>query len=340
MELALRGSELRGMGWQVGTLYVGGGTPTALAAAELSRLLAACRRHLPLKAPAEWTVEANPGTVDREKAACLAAAGVNRISLGVQDLNDKRLALLGRAHTRAQTEQAFSLCRAAFPSVSADLMAALPGQTADEFRQTLAEVCSWGPDHLSIYGLKAEAGTPLEKMVRKGTVVLPDDEQALAMFETGREYAVNEGYSHYEIANFARPGHQSRHNMAYWHNRPYLGIGLGAHSYWQGYRLQNAKAFAQYRSALAGGCLPVSEAVRVSFRQEMEDTMMLGLRLTGGVLFSSFRERFGYDMTEIFSQEIRRLANLGLIVCDAAGIRLSDRGLAVANVVFAEFITA
>lgn len=338
LELAARGRELRELGTAVDTLYIGGGTPTALSAGELETLMAACRNTLPLAEP-EWTVEGNPGTIDREKAAIMKDAGVNRVSLGIQDTDDHRLALLGRRHTAAQARQAFSLCRHVFPSVSLDIMSGLPGQTIADCEKTVAELCSWEPDHLSFYGLKVEEGTPLEAARAAGKVTLPTEEEGLAMLLQGREILLTHGFIHYEIANYARPGHLCRHNLTYWENRPYLGLGLGAHSYWDGCRFSNTTDIGQYRNSLANGILPVAERHSATRRQEMEDTMMLGLRLTAGVSFTAFQHRFGEDLRAVFAGEIGRLQEKGLIRCDGKNVRLTEDGLPLANLVFAEFIT-
>ncbi|MDW7650118.1 MAG: radical SAM family heme chaperone HemW [Bacillota bacterium] len=337
-ELALRGRQLQAAGLQVGTVYIGGGTPTALAAEDLERLLDACKRHLPLARP-EWTIEANPGTIDRVKAKILVQYGVNRISLGIQDTSDDRLALLGRAHTAAQAKQAFFLCRDSFPSVSVDIITGLPGQTPETSLSALCEVISWQPDHTSVYGLKVEEGTPLAALAESGRVVLPSEEEVLAMFQQARNILTQSGFTHYEVANFARKGHFCRHNLTYWQNLPYMGLGLGAHSYWQGRRLRNVTDMEQYQDIMREGQLPVAETMVVPPRQQMEDTMMLGLRLCEGVSFEEFMMRHGCDARDVFAKEISRLEKLGLVVCDKKSIRLSLAGYPLANLVFAEFIT-
>lgn len=337
-ELALQGAALKSQSIAVDTVYIGGGTPTALTATQLEKLLKACATHLPLAA-AEWTVEVNPGTIDEEKAGVLAAHGVNRISLGIQDTDDQRLAFLGRTHTAAQAKQAFSLCRSYFPSLSVDLMAGLPGQTAPEFLTRLGEVVAWNPDHISVYGLKVEEGTELFALLSGDQLVLPAEEEALEMLLSGREALLNSGYHHYEIANFARPGHLCRHNLNYWRNLPYLGLGLGAHSFWGKHRLRNVTDFWQYKNLLDQGRIPVGEKIHVSEREEMEDTMMLGLRLLQGVAFAEFVKHYGVDAQDVFAAEIEHLQSLDLVECDDDCIRLTLRGYPLANLVFAEFLT-
>jgi oxygen-independent coproporphyrinogen III oxidase len=336
-EATMRARELVEREITVDTLYIGGGTPTALALPELNDLLSLCLEILPLHNP-EWTVEANPCTIDRDKVMLMAGFGVNRISLGVQDTHNHRLALLGRTHTAARARQAFSLCRDTFPSVSCDLMNSLPGQTVGQSIETLQEVCAWGPDHISAYGLKVENDTPLGRMVLEGTVDLPAEDEALEMMEAGRNILLSRGYHHYEIANFARPGHQCRHNRTYWENRPYLGLGLGAHSYWDGLRSHNVTGLEAYTRLTEAGRLPSAESVAVTRRQEMEDTMMLGLRLIEGVSYESFAARFGCDLRQEFAGELQPLQENRLIEATESGVRLTGRGLPLANLVFAAFI--
>ena len=337
-ELALRGAELKAKHITVDTVYIGGGTPTALTTTQLETLLNACTLYLPL-ADAEWTVEVNPGTIDAEKAGVLAAHGVNRISLGIQATDDHRLAFLGRTHTVAQAKQAFFLCRRYFPSLSVDLMAGLPEQTVTEFLEGLREVCSWKPDHISVYGLKVEEGTELFQLLTQDKIVLPSEDEVLDMLLSGRGALLSSGYLHYEIANFARPGHLCRHNINYWQNQPYLGLGLGAHSFWDKQRVRNVTDFQQYKTLLEQGRIPLGEKIHVSKREEMEDAMMLGLRLLGGVEFAEFTDRYGIDARHVFAAEIAHLQSLDLVACDDDGIRLTLRGYPLANLVFAEFLT-
>lgn len=337
-ELALRGEELKRAGSQVATLYIGGGTPTILPQALLSQMLISCHRYLPLAEEVEWTVEANPSTINLVTLKLLVQAGVNRISLGVQDLCDERLALLRRMHNAVQAEQAFLICRNYFPVVSLDIMSALPGQTSAQLLETLAVVCDWKPQHLSLYGLQLEEGTELAAQVAAGIIQLPAEDEVAEMFVQGRQYLQSRGYEHYEIANFALKGYHCLHNLTYWQNRPYLGIGLGAHSYWQDERLANTNCFHTYVQSLAAGQLPIAERLLLSKQRQIEDTMMLGLRLRAGINFADFQERFGQDLRRLYAQQIHHLLALGVIQCDEESIYLTESGLAVANTVIAEFI--
>jgi oxygen-independent coproporphyrinogen-3 oxidase len=336
-ELELHSRTLMAGDYCVTTLYIGGGTPTVLPVPQLHRLLAACKRCLPLYTP-EWTVEANPGTVSEEIISILANHGVTRVSIGVQDLDDTRLAMLGRMHNAEQAKQAVSLCRQYFPSVSMDLMAGLPGQSAAHLLSTMDTALQWYPDHISLYSLRLEEGTPLAGLVSAGALMLPDEDEVAAMLLAAKKVLASRGFIHYEIANFSKPGHTCRHNITYWENRPYLGVGLGAHSYWQGSRLVNTSQFLQYAKLLTENLLPVTETNPVSQRQSMEDTMILGLRMFTGVSFPAFQERFGQDARKIFGRELKRLEAMGLIRCDGRSVCLTHYGYLLANLVFQEFI--
>lgn len=337
-EMACRGAMLKEEKIFVNTVYIGGGTPTVLPAGDLDRLLAGCRDSLPLD-QAEWTVEANPDTLDGQKIKLLADCGVNRISVGVQDISDARLRILGRTYTNAAARETVALCKKYFSSVSVDIMSGLPTQSAGEFIKTLREICAWEPDHISVYGLKTEETTPLAGQIELGLYNLPSEEEQLTMLLRGSEILQAAGFIHYEIANFARPGHFCRHNLNYWNNRPFLGMGLGAHSFWRRSRQRNYSEPALYLDSLKQGLLPVAEDEAVSGRQEMEDTMMLGLRLLEGVDFQRFLRRFGCDARDIFAAAIDGLSALGLVICDDKRIRLSHRGFPLANLVFSEFLS-
>lgn len=222
------------------TLYVGGGTPTTLEAGQLARLFGALRQRFPLAPQAEITVEANPGTLTLEKLAALREAGVNRLSLGAQVFDDGLLRRLGREHDAAAIETSVALAReAGIPSLNLDLIFALPGQDLRGWRATLQRALALEPDHLSCYSLIIEEGTPFYRWHQMGRLPRPDEEEELAMYQAAIEAAEGVVLAQYEISNFARPGHQSRHNLIYWRNQPYLGLGPGAHSWWEGVRRAN-----------------------------------------------------------------------------------------------------
>ena len=337
-EIELRGREISESGHRVTTLYIGGGTPTFLAGPQLARLLCACLNYLPLDHP-EWTVEANPDSINRNKLAMMSDHGVTRLSLGIQAMDNHLLDLLGRRYDTDAAKKAYDDCRNYIPSLSVDLMYGLPCQDVHGYLFGLKTVLDLEPDHLSLYGLKLEEGTSLSNKVAAGALSLPSEDEILAMMLEGKELAERRGYLHYEIASFAKPGHTCRHNLTYWYNLPYIGIGLGSHSYWQGQRLENTTCLEKYRSFLLDCSVPVAEFTDVPERQIIEDTMMLGLRIITGVTHARFYQNFGKNIRDVFGAELAYLEKHGLIIVDSEGVRLSQRGLPLANFVFAEFIT-
>src|SRR5690606_8503170 len=361
------------------TLYVGGGTPTTLEAGQLARLFGALRQRFPLAPQAEITVEANPGTLTLEKLAALREAGVNRLSLGAQVFDDGLLRRLGREHDAAASETGVALAReagvnrlslgaqvfddgllrrlgrehdaaaietsvalareAGIPSLNLDLIFALPGQDLRGWRATLQRALALEPDHLSCYSLIIEEGTPFYRWHQMGRLPRPDEEEELAMYQAAIDAAEGAGLAQYEISNFARPGHQSRHNLIYWRNQPYLGLGPGAHSWWEGVRRTNLGPLPAYEAALQAGRLPLEREEPISRALEMDETMFLGLRLTReGVDRAAFRARFGTEPEAVYGLAIDRLVRLGLLEADAHRIRLTRQGVPVANQVFLAFL--
>jgi len=320
------------------TLYIGGGTPTALGPAQLERLFAALAP-LPLKPGAEVTVEANPGTLTDARLKALQAGGANRISLGVQCLDDGLLRRLGRIHTAAHARDCFRRARQlGFDNINIDLMFGLPGQDGAAWRRTVDEIIAWGPEHISCYSLIIEEGTLFGDLYARGQLSLPGDEAELAMFQYAMEALGAAGYEHYEISNWARPGRSSQHNRIYWLNGEWLGLGPGAHSQWRGFRFANERLPQDYARRLAAGELPIAWREPVDGATAQEDTVILGLRLREGVDGEAFRRRFGQGLDAVFGREIARLQDLGLVQWDGVRLRLTEKGLPVANQAFQAFI--
>ncbi|HUS81316.1 MAG TPA: radical SAM family heme chaperone HemW [Armatimonadota bacterium] len=332
------------------TAFVGGGTPTAMPVDLLAGIVRTVRVRLALPPDAEVTVEANPGTVDLAVLRALREAGMSRLSLGVQSLNDGELALLGRIHSASEAVEAVRLARwAGVGNLSLDLMYGLPRQTLAGWRATLAQALALVPEHLSLYALTVEEGTPLAAAIARGDLPAPDDGLAADMYLHAEEALDAAGYAHYEISNWARRSPQDpparepprlacRHNVKYWHNERYLGIGSAAASFDGSARYRNVEEPREYLRRLAAGDSPVAEREEPDLPTRIGETMMLGLRLTGGVGWEAFRRRYGRGMEEIYGAVIARLAEDGLLVRDAAGIRLTSRGRLLGNRVFAEFL--
>ncbi|MGE5576823.1 MAG: radical SAM family heme chaperone HemW [Syntrophothermus sp.] len=343
--LALSGDRVA-----VGSIYIGGGTPTLLETGQLQAILAACQEGFSWDTAGgaqgtEVTVEANPGTLTPEKLEGLLAAGVNRLSLGAQSLSDNLLAAIGRIHSAGDFVASYQLARRiGFANINVDLIFGLPGQTLAEWEETLGRVVAMGPEHISAYGLIIEAGTPFAEWVATGKITPAGEELEAAMFETTMATLEAAGFEHYEISNYARPGYQCRHNLVYWHNEPYIGVGAGAWGYWRGIRYANASRPEEYLARMSGGkgvdgvSKAVVETERPSLPVQMGETMMMGLRLLKGVSFRRFRERFGRGLLEVYAKEAADLQKEGLLHISPDGVRLTRRGVLLANRVFAAFL--
>ncbi|MGI5838648.1 MAG: radical SAM family heme chaperone HemW [bacterium] len=321
------------------TLYIGGGTPTCLSARQLERLLANCRKYLALPDKSEFTVEANPGTLDEAKLAVLKDYGINRLSLGLQAVQDSLLRQIGRIHTYGDFLAAYEMVReSGFANVNIDLIFALPGQTPADWMATLAAAVHLRPEHISAYSLILEPGTPLHLWWQRGLLDLPDEEAETEMFATTLRELPRAGYEHYEISNYARPGRRSEHNQIYWRNEEYWGFGAGAHSYRGRYRRYNLSRPEAYIAAVAAGCSPVDGREKLTPEIAMAETIMLGLRCREGVDLRRFAGCFGVDPRTVYSEQIAKLAAEGLIEQTAERLRLTERGLWLANLACREFL--
>ncbi|MBX5436464.1 MAG: oxygen-independent coproporphyrinogen III oxidase [Alicyclobacillaceae bacterium] len=321
------------------TVFFGGGTPSLLDARRWQRLLAALHRWFELAPDAEVTVEANPGTVDAEKFAVWRSAGVNRLSFGAQTFNDRLLAAIGRSHdARAVCTSVERAVRAGFTRINLDLMFGLPGQTLADVEMAVQTAVDLGVEHVSAYWLKVEPGTPFHEWHQQGRLQLPGEDLEADMYELVRERLQANGYVHYEVSNFARPGGESRHNLVYWRNEPYLGTGVGAHGYAYGVRYENVRSLAAYGRRLAEGVRPVASFQPVTPAESAENTMMLGLRLREGVSVAAFERRHGVPADRLFGEELAHLQRLGLVERCQGRVRLTERAWPVANAVFEAFV--
>jgi oxygen-independent coproporphyrinogen-3 oxidase len=369
--------EIRSAGQQWGrltapTIYLGGGTPSLLPPELISRLLRATHGAFDVDAEAEVTLEANPGTLDAASYRRLRKIGVNRLSLGVQSACDEELQLLGRIHTWAQAREAFRAARVAgFDNVSLDFIFGLPGQTMERWQATVKAALELGPEHLSLYGLSVEEKTPLGTQIARGELPQPDDDLAAEMYAWAEQALADEGYFHYEISNWARatpatlaqdpstlrwwPGSGARnadlkassetispsvcrHNLTYWRNEPWLGLGAGAHSWLNGHRWANVRHAQAYIAALDQDASPLADRETIDKRQEMGETMILGLRLAEGVSDARFRARFGAGLLEVYGDELTCLRQQGLLEWDGHRARLTARGRLLGNQAFLCFV--
>ena len=341
------------------TLYFGGGTPSLLKAEAVAAVIEAVRHHMRLPWRARVTLEANPGTVDAEYLAELKDAGVTRLSLGVQSSHSQELVMLGRNHTWPEAVTSYQLARAAgFDEISLDLMFGLPGQTPADWRSTLEQTLALEPDHLSLYALTLESGTPLAEALALHSVPTPDPDLAADMYEAASEMLHAAGFWQYEISNWARgtvPApeiwalppdgltegigpHISQHNLIYWRNQPWIGLGAGAHSWFRGRRWSNYPHPRVYINAMRSGRLRGFSDSVLAPRIVYGETMMMGLRLAEGVSDARFHRAFGVHLEELYASALEKFSDIGLITWDGERVRLTERGRLLGNQVFEAFL--
>jgi len=333
-ELRLQEAQLQA---PLESVYVGGGTPTSLGARRLSHLLGMIRPLLDRRT--EFTVEANPGLLDELVAGALAQAGANRVSLGAQTFDAGQLRLLGRLHDVDQPRQAVQLLRrAGIANISLDLIYGIPGQTLESWQASLEKALELEPQHLSCYSLSFEPGTALCAQVEAGLLRPVDDSVQEACYRWTIQRCLRGGLEHYEISNWARPGRPCRHNLTYWGNLPYLGLGPAAASYIGGVRHVNRPDLEAYLAALSQGQSPPGEAEQLVGRPQMAETLMLGLRLLEGVDRAEFARRFGQDVMEAFPRSLKHHQQLGMVIVSDDCIRLSPKALFVSDSVLADIV--
>ncbi len=321
------------------SVFYGGGTPTVLGAPALAALHRDLVRGFGLAPGAEVSVECNPATVDADGMGQLAAAGVGRVSIGLQASQDQLLAALGRRHGWSDFTAAFAAARAAGVEVNVDLMYGLPGQDLRAWRATLERLAALRPDHVSAYGLQVEEGTPLARRVASGAVRLPDEAVVAQQFALARRTLGTAGYEHYEISNFALAGRRCRHNLLYWHNGDYLGLGIGAHSHWRGERWANTTRLAVYRDTTAcadGGWVAGREPPDPA--RARSEGAFLGLRLLEGIDLDAYALRYGMALEAAFPGVAADLERRGLCERVPGRLRLRPDAVAVANAAFAAFV--
>ncbi len=340
-EIGRQGRDCRGYG--VSTVFIGGGTPSILRSVELQAVMEAVRKSFSVDPEAEITIEINPGTVTKEKLDTYRACGINRISIGLQSANDEELRNLGRIHTYDEFLKTYQRVRlAGFSNVSVDLMSALPGQTLASWKSTLKKVAMLKPEHISAYSLIIEEGTPFYKKYHGKPGLLPGEEAEREMYYMTKAFLREQGYERYEISNYARPGKECRHNIGYWTGIEYLGLGLGASSYFGGCRFRNESNLDKYRR-IGMEDEDVNERLHkdqaeLTDKDKMEEFMFLGLRLMRGVSGSEFLRRFDQNMWNVYGDVLKKLEANHLIVVDNPYVRLSDFGIDISNYVLSEFL--
>jgi len=321
------------------TVFVGGGTPTELDARDLARLLEIVARRTAPGGPDEFTVEANPGTLTREKALVLRESGVTRVSVGVQSFDPRNLAFLGRIHSPEEASASVPLLRdLGFSNINLDLIFGIPGSSREALVSDLEQAAALGPDHIACYCLIFEEGTPLRKLRDAGLAFEVEEGEELAQYELVRDRLGRAGYGQYEISNFARPGRECRHNLLYWGAGEYYGLGPAAHSHVSGARSGNVRDLAAYCEALEGGRLARAFEERLEPAAKARETLVMALRRLDGVSRAAFLRATGFDYLELAGHALERLAGLGLVAGLPDRVRLTERGLFLSDSVFGELV--
>ena len=319
------------------TIFIGGGTPTVLSIKNLEKILKSLSK---FKAE-EFSIEANPGTIDEEKLKVIKGFGANRISIGLQAFQDRLLRKLGRIHTLDDFLMSYELARkAGFKNINVDVMFDIPDQTLDDFSETINNVIKLNPEHVSCYSLIIEKGTPYYEMDKKGELRIPDEDTDRLMYYTACEKLESNGYKQYEISNFAKEGNECRHNETYWLDEEYLGVGAGAHSYSESKRYFNVYGINDYIKKINnnGYAFNKEEIETIGKDDEMSEFMFMGLRMTEGISKKRFFNRFGIDIYDIYKDELKELIRRQLLLDKNGYIKLTIRGIDISNQVFVYFI--
>ncbi|MBO5177269.1 MAG: oxygen-independent coproporphyrinogen III oxidase [Lachnospiraceae bacterium] len=329
--------------YELATIYFGGGTPSVLDVSLIEQILDAVKRSFFVDmAAAEVTLEVNPGTASFEKLKRYKELGINRLSIGVQSAKDNELAVLGRIHSFEDAKKTVLWARdAGFDNISLDLMSALPGQSLEDYKENVEEILALNPEHISSYSLIVEEGTPFYSQYAEGMPKeseLPDEETDRTMYAYTKERLAQAGYHRYEISNYAKPGYESRHNSSYWIGTEYLGIGLGASSLFTNARYHNETDLLTYMEEAEAGKDVRREIERLVQEEQMEEFMILGLRMMCGISRAEFQKRFGKPIETVYGSAIKKLERQGLLVIQGDVIALTDAGIDVSNQVFVEFV--
>jgi oxygen-independent coproporphyrinogen-3 oxidase len=338
-ESDMQQSAVRRVMREVDTIYFGGGTPTTLSVAQFENLLHQLRQTFTVSAEAEITAEANPGSVSLEYLQTLRALGINRLSFGVQSFADDELQMIGRTHSASEAREAIALARrAGFENISLDLIAGLPQQRRETWQMNLREAFALAPDHLSVYLLELYKDAPLLHRVQRGELQAIDDELTVEMYNALCDEAARQGFEHYEISNWSRPGFSSRHNLKYWTSVPYWAFGISAAGYDGAMRWSNTRKLHEYLQRLESGASPVAETIELSNDDRQSEAIFLQLRLKDGVNLPAHQLRFGVNVRARYAEELQRLDEAGLIEFSGDNLKISRAGKVLANEVFAAFV--
>ncbi|WP_010303425.1 radical SAM family heme chaperone HemW [Kurthia senegalensis] len=324
---------------KIETVFLGGGTPTSLSAGQLENLLRYIRQYIPLDQVVEFSSEANPDELTREKLEVLYKYGVNRLSIGVQSFDQEILKKLGRTHSNEHVFETIQAAReVGFTNISIDLMYGLPGQTIEQWQHTLDEAFKLNLPHFSAYSLIVEPKTIFYNLMNKGKLQLPGEDLEAEMYEMLMQQMESNGLMQYEISNFAKRGLESVHNCIYWENDEYAGFGAGASGYLNGVRYTNLGPLKKYMAAVEQGNLPLLDRHEVPLKEKVEEEMFLGLRKIEGVSITHFKEKFNVELDKLFAKQLQLLVEEQLLLIEGDSIKLTYKGRFVGNEVFQQFL--
>ena len=337
IELSLYKEKLNG--YKVKTIFIGGGTPSAIDAKHISQVLDYIYSNFNTYNDMEISIEINPGTINLDKLKAYKESGINRISIGLQTLNNDILKVLGRIHTAEDFYQSYKMVEeVGFENINVDLIFDLPDQTLDLGMKDVETLVDLGVKHISYYSLIIEPGTLIDRWNQEDKLNLLDEDNERRLYHKVKKYLMDKGYNHYEISNFALDGYKCSHNMAYWKIKPYLGVGLNSHSNLFGKRFSNTSDLDSYIEILSEDKLPIVEEEIIDNATEMSEFCIFGLRLIEGIDKEEFRNRFELDIDELYKNSIEEHRNNGLLIDDGKYLRLSDKGLDLANLVELDFL--
>lgn len=331
--------------YTVSSVFVGGGTPSILPGYDIRDIIDCVRTYYDLAPDAEITIESNPGSIMRHKLVEYRKAGINRLSIGLQSADNAELKLLGRIHSFEDFLKTYQAARMeGFDNINIDLINCIPMQSINTWRKTLRSVTMLKPEHISIYNMIIEPGTPFYEMNSEGVLMMPSEDEQAAIDEYTHSYMKRMGYDRYEFSNWAKPGRQCRHNLGYWQGVPYIGAGLGASSFFNGCRWKNSSDIREYLGCdMEGSGAAAVHEQRKEFKElsredKMEEFMFLGLRCTAGVSEAVFFGRFGIEISQVYGVQLGKYIKLGLIEHTDGMYRLTERGIEVSNAVLSEFL--
>ena len=321
----------------VTTIYIGGGTPSSIKPELIKRILNEIYNYTEINNIKEITIEVNPGTATKNNLQLYKNCGINRISIGLQSTNNDILNKIGRIHNFNQFLDTYKWTReAGFKNINVDLMIGIPNQTLDDVKTSLEKVVSLKPEHISVYSLIVEDETPMKKLIESGKLKLPDEEDERNQYKYTKNFLELNGYKHYEISNFAKPGFESKHNLNCWEQKQYIGLGVAAHSYINGVRYSNTISLEEYLNKDSKDIKEIHETQTIDDMKK--EYMLLGLRKIDGVQISKFEEKFGENPIYLFKNELKKLIQEGLLIIDLDNIKLTEKGLDLANIVWEEFV--